>query len=94
MTITKKDITKKISKQVQLSKIVSDDILNKFIEIIKERSFNASKIIKIAGFGSFLLKETPKRIGRNPLYPEESYIISKRKKLVLLPSSKVRDFIN
>jgi nucleoid DNA-binding protein len=49
--------------------------------------------VKISGFGSFVYKTTPKRIGRNP-NTNESYEIKAFKRLVFKPSSRLKKIIN
>ncbi len=67
--------------------------LDKFIELIKREAFNNKKIVKLNNFGSFKLKSTPKRVGRNPK-TKDSYIIEERNKLTFITSSKIRELIN
>ncbi len=93
MNITKNDITKKIMKDTKLSSISSKLFLDKFIELIKFGAFNENKIVKLNNFGSFKLKLTPKRVGRNPK-TKDSYIIKERNKLTFITSSKIRELIN
>lgn len=93
MNITKKDIVKIIKDEASISTRSSKQFLEKFIEIIKKESFVTNKIVKISGFGSFRIKQTPQRVGRNPK-TKDSYIIHPRKKLTLSVSSKIRYLIN
>ena len=91
MNLGKKYISKKISKEIQMNIKNSDDLLNSFIEIIKEES--TKKNIKIKNFGTFYNKKTAKRVGRNPK-TMNSYIIRPFTKLQLLVSKKVREILN
>lgn len=93
MNITKKDIVKMIKDETSMSLSSSRLFFEKFLGIIKEESFIKNKTVKISGFGSFKIKSTPKRLGRNPK-TKDSYIINPRKKLSLSASSKIRDLIN
>tara|TARA_B100000900_G_scaffold370996_1_gene349890 strand:- start:4828 stop:5109 length:282 start_codon:yes stop_codon:yes gene_type:complete len=93
MNITKNDIAKKINKDTELSSVSSKLFLDKFIELIKREAFNNKKIVKLNNFGSFKLKSTPKRVGRNPK-TKDSYIIEERNKLTFITSSKIRELIN
>tara|TARA_B100000575_G_C23009276_1_gene581398 strand:- start:46 stop:321 length:276 start_codon:yes stop_codon:yes gene_type:complete len=91
MSLGKRDIVKNISAKASLSKLVSGEILNSFLSLIKTNSVN--KTIKISNFGSFYYKITPKRIGRNPK-TKETFPIPARSKLVFLSSNKVKDLFN
>ena len=93
MNITKKDIVRKINKETQISSMASKSFLDKFLDIIKCESYKNNKILKLNGFGSFKLKFTPKRVGRNP-NTQDSYIIKERNKLTFTTSFKIRKFIN
>ena len=91
MSLGKKDIINNISIKAQISRNLSDKILNSFLSVIKSKT--NSHIIKIANFGTFYYKRTPSRVGRNPK-TKESYPIPKRSKLVYLSSDKVRNILN
>tara|TARA_B100000780_G_C21123649_1_gene455448 strand:+ start:500 stop:775 length:276 start_codon:yes stop_codon:yes gene_type:complete len=91
MPITKKDIIKKLSRNLSLKHSESTKLLDFFLQSIKVNSKN--KILKLSKFGSFSYKDTSERIGRNPK-TKESYIISKRKKLIYKASSKIKRTIN
>tara|TARA_B100001250_G_scaffold411752_1_gene441144 strand:- start:898 stop:1173 length:276 start_codon:yes stop_codon:yes gene_type:complete len=91
MSLGKKDIVKNISTKAQISKILSDKILNSFIRIIKSEA--NSQIVKISKFGTFYYKKTPSRVGRNPK-TKESFLISERSKLTYISSNKIRNILN
>ena len=91
MSTTKGDISKNITLKTSITSIESKQILDSFIkEIIKNTS---SKVVKISGFGSFFKRETPSRAGRNPKTGEE-HQISKKNKLFMITSNKVKERIN
>ena len=91
MTISKKTITKNISSTIKIPELQSGSILNAFIRIIKTESVNSN--IKIPSFGTFLVKKTPQRLGRNPKTKEE-FIISTRSKLTFTASEKLKKIFN
>tara|TARA_X000000950_G_C13901998_1_gene655275 strand:- start:301 stop:582 length:282 start_codon:yes stop_codon:yes gene_type:complete len=93
MNITKRDITKKITNDTGIVNSEALDFLNSFIKIIVQNSYEFNKVTKISAFGSFYMKKTKERIGRNPL-TKESYKISKREKLSFTASSKVKNLLN
>ena len=90
MGLGKKDIVYNISSKTFLSSKDSSKILESFIAILKKHK---NKNIKIAKFGSFLLINTPKRIGRNPKTKEE-YEIKARTKFSFKASNKIKSFLN
>ena len=91
MSIKKSDIAKNISSEIQIKNSLSGEILNSFIEIIKSKAISSN--VKIANFGTFIYKASPKRIGRNPKTGKE-YIIKERVKLNFTISKKVKQLLN
>ena len=69
MSFSKKDIAKNISSNINISETESKLLLDSFINIIKSKSQTSS--LKIASFGTFSIKRTPQRIGRNPKTKQE-----------------------
>ena len=88
MGLGKKDIASNISTKADLSLKESLEILDIFLDILKNH-----KNIQISNFGSFLFVNTPKRIGRNPKTKEE-YEIKARKKLSFKASNKIKSLLN
>lgn len=91
MSFSKKNIAKNISAKINISETESKLLLDSFIKIIKIKSKTSS--LKIASFGTFITKKTPKRIGRNPKTKEE-FQISEMLKLKFSSSNKLRKLIN
>ena len=91
MKLTKKLISKKLSLNMNASQLDALDFLNQFISLIKNNS--KKKDIKISGFGTFFMKNTAQRIGRNPK-TKESYIIESRKKLNFRGSNILKKILN
>jgi integration host factor subunit alpha len=91
MKLTKSKISQLISKNNSLSVQDSSKIINFFIsKIIKE---SKQKSVKLSGFGTFYIKKTIKRTGRNPL-TRETYVIEPRKKLAFKASNNIKEQIN
>ena len=90
MSLTKKDISKNISKKLGLSQKDSLFFVQEFFKVLAN---NKSSNININKFGTFLYKKTPKRVGRNPKTLEE-YDIRSRQKLIFKPSEEVKQNIN
>jgi integration host factor subunit alpha len=86
----KKDIVNNISSKTLLSSKDSSKFLESFLGILKN---HINKNIKLSNFGSFILTNTPKRIGRNPKTKEE-YEIKARKKLSFKASTKIKSLLN
>ena len=91
MSCTKSDIAKNIANKTSISNQKAKQLLDRFIQVVVYSS-NKSQV-KISGFGTFLRKKTPSRIGRNPKTGEE-FEISKRTKLNLILSNKIKEKIN
>jgi integration host factor subunit alpha len=84
----KKDIVGNIYSKTHLSLKDSKNILDSFISFLVK-----NKNIKLSNFGSFILVNTPQRIGRNPKTREE-YLIKAREKLSFKASKKIKSFLN
>ena len=91
MSLGKKEICRNITSKTQITTLVSQSLLESFVSILKKNSL--IKKVKIANFGTFSYKESPKRMGRNPQTKEE-YEIPSRNKLVFLTSKKIKHIIN
>ena len=91
MNLGKKNITKNVSFETDLSSSEAASILELLLLLIKTKS--KSNAVKISSFGSFSFKKTAKRIGRNPK-TNDSYIIPQISKLNFKPSNKVKEKIN
>ena len=91
MSLGKKNISKNISFTLNITEAESKLVLNAFIENVKKNVLDSS--IKIASFGTFSIKKTPQRIGRNPKTKKE-HIISSRRKPTFSPSNKLKKIIN
>lgn len=93
MTKNKKDIISELSKKTKLKPIDSKLLLEAFIKTIVINTFSLKKHVKIYKFGTFSMKISPKRIGRNPK-SKELYIISERMKFNFHSSSYIKGELN
>ena len=91
MSFTKSNIAKNIALKTSISKKSAKQLLDKFIQVVVSAS--DKKQVKISGFGTFVRKKTPSRIGRNPKTGEEFKIVE-RYKLNLILSNKIKEKIN
>ena len=91
MSLTKRNIAKKIS--IELNRPITDslEIVNSFLNLIKANSKNNK--IKINKFGTFEYKKTPQRIGRNPKTKQE-YKIKSFKIFVFSSAIELKKIIN
>ena len=91
MSLGKKDISINISTKAHMPLSTSSEILNSFLELVKQKSKSSS--IKLSNFGTFYYKSSPSRIGRNPK-TKETFPISKRSKLTFKSSNSVKNIFN
>ena len=90
MSLTKKDISKEISRNIEISDLEGLKFLKAFLQNVKIMSANN---LKISNFGVFYKKNTKKRIGRNPKTKQE-YVIEAASKIIFRPSNFVKKHIN
>ena len=86
ISLTKKDISKKINLKTGLSNLYTNQITDDFISILKY--LIKSKEISIKNFASFKIIYKKERIGRNPKN-KKIYNIDARKSLSFIPSKKL-----
>ncbi|MDC1191024.1 HU family DNA-binding protein [Gammaproteobacteria bacterium] len=91
MSLIKSDISKNIVLKTSISNQSAKQLLDKLIQVVVSASKKSP--VKISGFGTFVRKKTPSRIGRNPKTGEE-FEISERSKLNLILSNKIKEKIN
>ena len=92
INLTKKDIINSIYMQVGFSKKISENLLEDILSTLMDTLIKKKKV-KISNFGTFLVRQKKKRIGRNPK-TKESKIISSRKVVLFKPSKQFKNFLN
>ena len=92
INLTKKDIIKSIYLQIGLSKKIIDLFLEDIIKILTS-SIKENKKVKITKFGTFVVRNKKKRIGRNPK-TKEQISVSERNVLLFKPSKELKKYIN
>ena len=92
MTLTKTNITETIEQELNLSRSDAYNIVEEFLEIIKETIENGEDLM-ISGFGKFKKKKKKARKGRNPATNEEM-ILPPRRVVTFKCSGKLRDLVN
>jgi len=90
--LTKADLADAIYAAVPVDKQKAAQIVEEFIEIIKDALRNELKVM-ISGFGCFLVKSKRARKGRNP-QTGSSMILRARRVVKFKPSQILRDAIN
>ena len=78
--------------QIGFSKKISETLLDDIFQIILKNIIEHKKV-KIAKFGTFILKKKKERIGRNPK-TKETKMISSREVVLFKPSKEFKEFVN
>jgi len=92
INLTKKNIVNALYMQIGYSKKVSENLVEDIFELILDNLIRHNKV-KIAKFGTFILRKKSKRIGRNPK-TKENIIISERKVILFRPSKELKKSVN
>ena len=92
INLTKKDIVNSLYMQIGYSKKISENLFEDVFELILD-SLKKHKMVKIAKFGTFILREKKSRIGRNPKTKEKK-LISQRKVVLFKPSKELKKKVN
>lgn len=92
MSLTKRNIAKKISNELNKPTSESLFLINSFINIIKSNS--KKNKVKINKFGTFEYKKTPERLGRDPKNPKKEYKIKSFKRFVFKSALELKKIIN
>jgi len=92
MSVTKKDLSVILKKELKLSVDASESFVDEFFEAIKT-TLRSKKSLKLSGFGTFETFKTKERIGRNPK-TMENFLIPAKDKIRFSPTSKAKYFLN
>ncbi len=92
MALTKTIIAEKIQDNLNLPRTDTCEIMEEFLEIIKE-TIEKGEDIMISGFGKFCVSEKQARKGRNPATDQEMTLPARRV-VTFKCSGKLRDLIN
>lgn len=91
MAKTKADLALTIFEQVGLNKREANDAVDAFFDCMKQTLENGN-MIKLSGFGNFVLRDKNARPGRNPKTGED-IPISARRVVTYRPSQKLKKSI-
>jgi DNA-binding protein HU-beta len=75
--MTKKDFIEKYAAKTGVSKKAAGEYVEAFLETVEEAAVS-HRGVQFVGFGTFEVKETAERIGRNPKTGEEISIPAKK----------------
>lgn len=89
--MTKADIVEEVYSRVGFSKKESSEVVETVLETIK-RTLEKGDIVKIAGFGNFVIRSKGPRKGRNPKTGQEIEI-TPRKVVTFKPSQVLKEHI-
>jgi integration host factor subunit alpha len=92
MSLTKKDLSTILKKELGLSFDISDSLVDEFFLSIRS-TLRSQKNIKLSGFGTFETFRTKERMGRNPK-SMENFKIPSQNKVRFSPTSKAKYFLN
>lgn len=90
-TLTKAEIAGAINRKVGISQTTSLEIVQAILDAMAS-AMEGGQNVKIAGFGTFLLRDKRARVGRNPKTGDEAPI-SARRVLTFRPSQGLKDQI-
>ncbi len=92
MTLTKKDLSAILKKELKLSVDISDSLVDEFFQAITT-TLRDKKNLKLSGFGTFETIKTKERMGRNPK-TMENFKIPAQNKVRFSSTSKTKYFLN
>ena len=91
-TLTRSDLVDAITEEFQVTKYNASEIVEDILEEI-ESALVAGENVKIAGFGTFTVRQKKERMGRNPKTLEEA-VITSRKSLSFRASPILKKAVN
>jgi len=91
-TVTRADLAEALYREIGLSRTESAGLVEAVIDQVIEALIKGESV-KLAGFGTFTLRDKKERIGRNPKTGEE-VPITPRRVLTFKPSQMMRDRVD
>lgn len=91
-TVTRADLTEAIYREIGLSRTESADLVESVIDHIANALLRG-ETVKLAGFGTFSLRDKKMRMGRNPK-TGKAVPITPRRVLVFKPSQILRNRVD
>jgi len=90
--MTKAELIERVYEKASIAKKDSAELVESVFDIMKS-TLESGEILKISGFGSFIVNQKESRKGRNP-HTGEEITIDARKVLTFKPSIVLRQAIN
>jgi len=91
-TITRADLAESLYREIGLSRLESADMVESIIDYVSEALLRG-ETVKLAGFGTFSLRDKNERIGRNPKTGVVVPITSRRV-IIFKPSQVLRERVD
>jgi len=91
-TVTRADLTEAVYREIGLSRVESAALVESIIDHMIDALLRGESV-KLAGFGTFSLRDKKERMGRNPKTGKE-VPITPRRVLVFKPSSVLKDRVD
>ncbi len=91
-TVTRADLAEAVYREIGLSRSESSELVESVIDHVCSALLRG-ETVKLAGFGTFSLRDKKERMGRNPKTGEEVPITSRRV-LVFKPSQILRERVD
>jgi integration host factor subunit alpha len=91
-TLTRSDLANAITNEFRVTKFVASEIVEDVLDEISSALLN-NENVKIAGFGTFIVRQKKERIGRNPRTLKEA-VITARKSISFKASAILKKIVN
>jgi integration host factor subunit alpha len=91
-TVTRADLTEAVYREIGLSRSESSELVESVIDHISDALLRG-ETVKLAGFGTFSLRDKKERMGRNPK-TGEAVPITPRRVLVFKASQVMRERVD
>jgi len=91
-TVTRADLAEAVYREIGLSRSESSELVESVIDHISEALLRGEQV-KLAGFGTFSLRDKKERMGRNPK-TGKAVPITPRRVLVFKPSQILRERVD
>ncbi|MDB2437518.1 integration host factor subunit alpha [Hellea sp.] len=91
-TVTRADLAEAVYREIGLSRSESSELVESVIDHVSEALLRGEQV-KLAGFGTFSLRDKKERMGRNPK-TGKAVPITPRRVLVFKPSQILRERVD
>lgn len=89
-TVTKRDLVIEISNEVQLTQQQVFDVLQCFLDTVTDHLSDGNQVV-LRNFGSFQVKVTKAKVGRNPTKPGSDMPIPERSVVKFKPGKEMKE---